>query len=282
MIVLAHGSGAQDFISLDRTFAPEIWLRIKHTALQLLRRRGQEAAADALEAYPFELFNATNGFNDEFYILEATLPIERYVDLSAAKADAYGTSSYREIQGVFSELGYYVRFIAAELATNESLVVSPPALGVTSQAVDRALRDAEHLIASSGASSAVDRVHTAFHGYLLALCAQVEISVPAVSSVTQLFKLLRAQHPALAAALASVPEATRIVNSLANIVDALSPIRNSSSLAHPNSSLLSEAEAMLVINTVRTLFHYLNAVVTIEGPHNTGLNRTTPLRGAAG
>lgn len=281
MIVLAYGSGAQDFESLERALTPEVWLRVKNTALQLLRRRGQEDAADALEAYPFELFHGTNGFNDEFYVLEATLPIERYVDLSAAKADAHGTSTYRQICSVFSELGYYVRFIAAELASNDVPVVLPPALEVTSQAVDRALRDAEHLISSSGAPSAVDRVHTAFHGYLLVLCAEAGVTVSADSSTTQLFKLLRTQHPAIVAAFSS-DEPNRIVNSLANIVDALSPIRNRSSLAHPNSSLLSEAEAMLVINTVRTLFHYLNAVTTADTPHNPSLNRTAPLRGAAG
>lgn len=281
MIVLAHGSGAQGFESLERALAPEVWLRVKNTALQLLRRRGQEDAAHALEAYPFELFHGTNGFNDEFYVLEAALPIERYVELSAAKADASGTSTYREIRKVFSELGYYVRFIAAELVSDDLPVVSPPALEVTSQAVDRALRDAEHLISSSGAPSAVDRVHTAFHGYLLVLCAEAGVTVSSDLSTTQLFKLLRAQHPSIAAGFSS-DEPNRIVNSLANIVDALNPIRNKSSLAHPNSSLLSEAEAMLVINTVRTLFHYLNAVATAGTSRNSGLNQTAPLRGAAG
>lgn len=260
MIVLAHGSGAQDFWTLDRALPPELWQRIRSTALQLLRKRGQSEAADAFESIAFELFNGTNGFSDQFSVLQATLSLERYVNLSASKADTYGASTYNEIQGVLSELGYSVRFIVAELATNDAPVVSPPVLAVTSQAVDRALRDAEHLTSRSGASSAVDRVHTAFHGYLLAMCAHSGIQVPSDPSVTQLFKLLRVQHSGLAAAFSSSPESARIVNSLANIVDALNPIRNSSSLAHPNPSLLGEPEAMLVINTVRTLFHYLNAL----------------------
>jgi hypothetical protein len=260
MIVLASGSGAQDFDVLDRALAPEIWQRIRSTALQLLRKQLQSGAADSLEALPFELLHGTNVFNDEFFVLQATLPLEKYVDVSVSKADDSSGTEYREIQGVFSELGYYVRFIVVELATNEAPVVSTPVLEVSSEAVARALRDAEHLLASSGASSAVDRVHTAFHGYLIALCAHAGIPVDANSSATQLFKLLRTQHPALAAALPAKAESTRIVNSLANIVDALSPIRNSSSLAHPNPSLLSDAEAMLVVNTVRTLFHFLNAL----------------------
>ncbi|MGK3965820.1 abortive infection family protein [Sorangium sp. So ce118] len=261
MIVLAHGSGAQDFYTLDRALPPDLWQRMRITALQLLRKRGQAEAADALEAIPFELFNATNGFNDEFLVLQATLNLDDYVNLSASKADSYGTSAYNQIQGVFSELGYYIRFIAAELATNATPVVSPPVLAVSSQAVERALRDADNLTVTSGASSAVDRVHTAFHGYLLAACSHSSISVPTNSSITQLFKLLRTQHHYFATGSSASPESIRIVNSLANIVDALNPIRNSATLAHPNPALLSEPEAMLVINTVKTLFHYLNTII---------------------
>lgn len=262
MIVLAHGSGARDFLTLDRALTPDLWQRIRTTALQLLRRRDQSEAANALESVPFELFNGTNVFNDEFYVLSASLPLERYVDLSATKADGYSSSTYNQVQGVFSELGYYIRFIVADLATNDAPLVTAPVLEVSSQAVDRALRDAEHLISTSGASSAVDRVHTAFHGYLLAICAQAGILVSGDPSTTRLFKLLRTQHPSLAIAFSSSAESTRIVNALANIVDALNPIRNSASLAHPNPSLLTEPEAMLVINTVRSLFHYLNGLST--------------------
>lgn len=45
------------------------------------------------------------------------------------------------------------------------------------------------------------------------------------------------------------------------IVDALNPLRNRASLAHPNESLLAEPEAMLVINSVRTLLHYIDSRV---------------------
>ena len=40
-------------------------------------------------------------------------------------------------------------------------------------------------------------------------------------------------------------------------VDALNPVRNNASVAHPNEVLIGEPEAMLVINTVRTLLSYL-------------------------
>jgi hypothetical protein len=49
------------------------------------------------------------------------------------------------------------------------------------------------------------------------------------------------------------------MRALANIINVLNPVRNRASVAHPNEMLLEEAEAMLVINSVRTLLHYLNA-----------------------
>lgn len=48
---------------------------------------------------------------------------------------------------------------------------------------------------------------------------------------------------------------------IATILDALNPIRNSASVAHPNLDLLSEADAMLAINAARTILHYVEARV---------------------
>lgn len=41
------------------------------------------------------------------------------------------------------------------------------------------------------------------------------------------------------------------------IIDALNPVRNEKTLAHPNP-LLDEAEAMLAIHAIRTLLHYFD------------------------
>jgi hypothetical protein len=49
----------------------------------------------------------------------------------------------------------------------------------------------------------------------------------------------------------------QVLRGLAQIVDAMNPIRNSKTLAHPNP-LLDKAEAMLAINAIRTMLHYLD------------------------
>ncbi|MGA2431002.1 MAG: abortive infection family protein, partial [Candidatus Acidiferrum sp.] len=49
----------------------------------------------------------------------------------------------------------------------------------------------------------------------------------------------------------------QVTRGLAQVVDAMNPIRNKKTLTHPNP-LLDEAEAMLAINAIRTMLHYLD------------------------
>lgn len=54
------------------------------------------------------------------------------------------------------------------------------------------------------------------------------------------------------------PFLIRLLRSFGTIVDTLNPLRNKASIAHPNKALLSEPEAILVINAVRTILHYFD------------------------
>jgi hypothetical protein len=54
----------------------------------------------------------------------------------------------------------------------------------------------------------------------------------------------------------------KILNSCANILDAMLPIRNRASLVHPNQEPLDEPEARLVINVGRCLLHYVDSKVS--------------------
>ena len=141
----------------------------------------------------------------------------------------------------------------------ETAPVSSPALRITSAVVDRAIADAETLLQSSGATSGVDRVHTALHGYLLLVCDEARITHSADPSLTDLYKLLRAQHPQLQALASHSAEVDRILKALAAAIDALNTLRNRGSVAHPNPALLEHDEAVLAINCTRTILHYLDA-----------------------
>lgn len=145
----------------------------------------------------------------------------------------------------------------AEKLERINLVKSPELIN-SSEVVYEALEDAETLIKERKAVSAVDRVHTAFHGYLRGLCKSANISYTDKDDLVLLMKKILNEHPKLTISTKET-EIKNIIRSLTAISDSLSPIRNSGSLAHPNENLLQEAEANLVINCVRTLLIYLDS-----------------------
>lgn len=129
---------------------------------------------------------------------------------------------------------------------------------ITSAVVERAIADAERLLNTEGATSAVDRLHTVLHGYLRAVCDSENIAYGEKTLMSALFSLIRANHPAFADLGPRKNEIVLILRSMSGIMDALNPIRNESSVAHPNKDLLEPPEAALVINTARTILHYLD------------------------
>jgi len=130
---------------------------------------------------------------------------------------------------------------------------------ITSGVVARALRDAENLISTSGPTSAVDRVQTVLHGYLIAVCANAQIAHSERDTMVALLRKLEANHPNLVRLGPREQDIKSVLNASASILDALLPVRNRASVAHPNESLLEEPEARLVINIGRTLLQYLDA-----------------------
>ena len=222
--------------------------------------QGANQAAELLRKYPFVVHEGTNGFGDEFRVLYMQAPLAVYVELAEMAEDPQVRFQFQAIAEAVTEIGSYIRFVAVELDTTEGPEpVASPVLEITSDIVERALRDAERLLATEGATSCVDRVHTAFHGYLRALATRTGLTVSANSSVTELFKTIRERHPSFQQTRPQQADINKVMRSLANVVDTLNPIRNQASVAHPNEALLEEPEAMLVINSVKSLLHYLNA-----------------------
>ena len=154
------------------------------------------------------------------------------------------------------------KLLAASSRIEGSAIVQSPDLKIASEVVMRAINDAETLLASTGATSSVDRIHTALHGFLIAACDQEGIDYPCDPSLPKLFKLLRDNHPGLRDMGPRSSDVSRILGSLASAIDALQPIRNRASVAHPNSVLLDRPEALLVINSSRTILSYLDEKLT--------------------
>lgn len=141
------------------------------------------------------------------------------------------------------------------------IVASPMPVVSASTVVKQALLDAENLIRTSGPASAVDRVHTALHGHLNALCAEADIQLPPRATLQVAMKKLRENHPGLVATGLRADEVSRVLYSMAATLDALTTLRNNASAAHPNEALLGDHEALLAINAARTIFSYIDSKV---------------------
>jgi hypothetical protein len=153
--------------------------------------------------------------------------------------------------------------LRADLETWARRLEGAPVVGVetpihTRAVVVRALDDAEDLMRAGGPTSAVDRIHTALHGHLLALCEAAGVTLPSDPTSTQALKALRQSHPALQPTGPRADDLTKLLNSMASVLDTLNPIRNRASVAHPNAALLDEPEALLAINAGRTVFDYID------------------------
>lgn len=253
-----NGSGSREARLVERVHNAH-WELIKRNAVRILRTLTHETdAAEALEKTPFELWRGTNGFGDEFDLLYAMVPVGRYLEIEL-EADTYqGKALYESIAKALEETGNPVRFVGMEADTKGSATISTPVLQTSSVVVIRALSDFEALVSSTGGPvSGVDRIHTALHGYLKVVCDEGSITYSDDADITTLFKLIREKHPKLQTHPSGV-EGTKILRWMAQIIDALNPVRNQHSMAHPSDDLLDEPEALLAVNAVKSLLHYLN------------------------
>ncbi len=259
MVVLYSSGGSRELIIDDEAMPHPAWDKLKATVLRLLRARQQTQAAELLDTIPFMLMDGHNGFYDEFLVLRWSANIERDVEVADWAQDRAKRSACEQIAKAVSEIIQYVRFIVVEPDVESGVEAVPtPRLKTTSEFVERALNDAEALITNTGATSGVDRAHSALHGFLEDVCKEKAIAHHDDASITQLLTVIKREHPALA----DTPERGKVLTILrgfGGIVDTLNPLRNSQSMAHPTNELLGEAEAMLVINAVRTLLHYFDA-----------------------
>ena len=256
--------GAQDFELLSTTYSKEEWMHQKSLICRLLRTKSRNDAADLLEKTQLELYDSTNTFGDDFYVLYCEVSIEQYVEFEEFIQDKKMQGLWQQIVDAFWDMKRYIRFIATGISEEEQAIIPTPRVDITNVAVLRALRDVENLLVTSGPVSAVDRVHTILHGYFREICVSVDLELPNDASITRLFSILRNHHPGLLNLGVRAEEVSRVLNTMSSIVDQLNTWRNRASIAHANEDILTEDEAVLAINASRTLLHYINSKVSTQ------------------
>lgn len=156
----------------------------------------------------------------------------------------------------------YQKLLALAKRCQRVAVIDGEEPRITSDTVQRALAEATTLLRTHGPTSAIDRLHTALHGYLRTACraANLDLSdAPSDPRIVYYFKVLRQQHPGFEAPMVQQAAMKNILSSAATLLEQLDPIRNRATLAHANEELISHDEALLVINLVRSLMQYFDA-----------------------
>ena len=176
------------------------WGYLVGQACSIMEVRGQRKAAEVLQSHPWSLHVATFGMRDQFLVLGANVSASELAALEYIMDGIAYRDVFRNIVVALADSGLPdIRFVVAEIRREEVRpAVKPAVLHVTSESVKQAIDDVESLIRSSRAESAVDRIHTALHGYLRDVCRAEGLITEKDGSMTinALWRRLCEQHPA--------------------------------------------------------------------------------------
>src|SRR4051812_875237 len=110
-----RGSGSSYYTIPRQTpsLTPEIWARLRESAMQLMRARDQNAAAVLLRDRDFQIYKGENDWHDEFEVLYRKLTLDEYVVSAAPGQSERLQAQCTQIALTLAELGHPVRFIGA-------------------------------------------------------------------------------------------------------------------------------------------------------------------------
>ncbi len=127
-------------------------------------------------------------------------------------------------------------------------------------AISKAIDDAEVFMSDGKYDSAFDRVHTAFHGYLRKKLDDLGESYEESDTLNQLYNKLHGYVSThITTDIAGLIKTT--LRSASGVINSINELRNRHSLAHPNNELISAREAQLCIRLVKELSDYIEKVV---------------------
>ena len=122
-----------------------------------------------------------------------------------------------------------------------------------SETMIKALESAENEIVRGNPDLAHDRMHTFIHDYFIQLCSKLSLKPNSTRpDILELFSLIQ-QH---LNKNDSTKVSLTILRSLSKALKEINDFRNKKSLSHPNT-ILKKPEAMFVINTIKTIYVYL-------------------------
>lgn len=123
--------------------------------------------------------------------------------------------------------------------------------------VFKAISDAEESMTNGQYENAIDRVHTAIHGYFRSILEQNGIQFQQDEKINKLYKQIQflIENEIEPAEVASLVKTT--VRSASGIISTLNDVRNRHSLSHPSASIIGKNEAKLVISMANAIVEYI-------------------------
>lgn len=154
---------------------------------------------------------------------------------------------------------YYLTDTEIGIIVQNSEVFDFSAISAT-DFIAKAITDAEQFMNEGNYSSALDRIHTAFHGYLRKKLDDLHVEYKESDTLHQLYSKLHSQiADDMSEDIASLIRTT--IRSASGVVSSLNDLRNRHSISHPNPDLISDREAKLCISIVKSLSDYIELVV---------------------
>jgi hypothetical protein len=112
-VIVLHGQGGFELLSAD--LEKEEQETLLFNVVKVLRSRGHISAADLVERIPFEIYQGTNDFGDEFSVFFAYLPLTQYEEMRKLHDDKDIRSDFAVIASTITEIGPYIRFVGCDL-----------------------------------------------------------------------------------------------------------------------------------------------------------------------
>jgi|GEM_PF-2500757 len=110
-VILHHGTGTQDFAIEGPPISEQERSELFVNAQRLLGARGLEEARGLLQEAAFDIYPATNHFNDDFHVLYAEVPLSEYEAFRERQAVLRHPAS-QLADAIMEAGGPYLRFVA--------------------------------------------------------------------------------------------------------------------------------------------------------------------------
>lgn len=151
----------------------------------------------------------------------------------------------------------------AEVMTDTPRVIFDR-IATRTSTIQKALSDADAFMNAGRFDSALDRIHTAFHGYLRQLLTDYEVSYVESDSLPQLYAKLHSFYGNQIQPLEVGNLVKTAMRSATGMVSVLNDARNRHTVVHPNAALIKRREAKLVIQMIKVMVDYIEEIEKTE------------------